>query len=200
MDKADWDKRYADSDLLWSVEPNRFLVAEIAAHAPGRALDLAAGEGRNAIWLAELGWSVDAIDFSPVALAKAHGLARSREVELTWIEADVERHPLADLEYDLVIVFYLHLPWERMRPVLQRASAAVAPRGTLLLVGHDRSNLEQGHGGPKKPDVLYTPDQVAGELPGLLIDEAARRERSVETETGVVTAIDCLVRASRSES
>jgi SAM-dependent methyltransferase len=200
MDKADWDKRYAESDLLWSVEPNQFLVAEIATRAPGRALDLAAGEGRNAIWLAEQGWSVDAIDFSPVALAKAHRLAHAREVELNWIEADVERHPLTDLEYDLAIVFYLHLPWKRMRRVLHRASAAVAPQGTLLLVGHDRTNLEQGHGGPKSPDVLYTPDQIAGELPGLLIDEAARRERSVETDTGVVTAIDCLVRASRSES
>jgi len=200
MDKADWDKRYAGSDLLWSVEPNRFLVEETATLAPGRALDLAAGEGRNAIWLAEQGWNVDAVDFSPVALAKAQRLAQTRAVELNWIEADVEQHPLADLEYDLAIVFYLHLPWERMRRVLHRASAAVAPRGTLLLVGHDRTNLEQGHGGPKDRDVLYTPDQVAGELPGLLIDEAARRERSVETETGVVTAIDCLVRASRSES
>lgn len=200
MKKEDWDKRYSGTDLLWSVEPNRFLVEETAALAPGRALDLAAGEGRNAVWLAERGWSVDAVDFSTVALTKAHRLAEARGVALNWIEADVEQHSLAESEYDLVIVFYLHLPWERMRHVLHAASEAVAPQGTLLLVGHDRTNLDGGHGGPRNSDVLYTPEEVAGALPGLRIDEATRRERPVETEAGVATAIDCLVRASRSGS
>ena len=200
MKKEDWDKRYSGTGLLWSVEPNRFLVEETAALAPGRALDLAAGEGRNAVWLAERGWSVDAVDFSTVALTKAHRLAEARGVALNWIEADVEQHSLAESEYDLVIVFYLHLPWERMRHVLHAASEAVAPQGTLLLVGHDRTNLDGGHGGPRNSDVLYTPEEVAGALPGLRIDEATRRERPVETEAGVATAIDCLVRASRSGS
>jgi 2-polyprenyl-3-methyl-5-hydroxy-6-metoxy-1,4-benzoquinol methylase len=197
MNKEDWDKRYAGTDLLWSVEPNRFLVEETASLPPGRALDLATGEGRNAVWLAEQGWSVDAVDFSAVALAKARRLAEARGVELNWIEADVEQHSPTNGEYDLAIVFYLHLPWERMRHVLHGAAEAVAPQGTLLVVGHDRTNLDRGHGGPKDPDVLYTPEEVAGELPGLLIEEAARRDRLVDTETGVVTAIDCLVRASR---
>ena len=197
MNKDDWDKRYAGSDLLWSIEPNQFLVEETAALRPCRALDLAAGEGRNAVWLAEQGWSVDAVDFSAVALAKARRLAAAREVELNWIEADVERYSCAKSEYGLAIVFYLHLPWERMRHVLREAAAAVAPDGTLLLVGHDRINLDRGHGGPKDPGVLYTPDDVAGELPGLMIEDATRRDRPVETETGVATAIDCLVRASR---
>jgi SAM-dependent methyltransferase len=197
MNKEDWDKRYVGSELLWSGEPNRFLAEEVAALSPGRALDLAAGEGRNAVWLAEQGWNVDAVDFSAVALDKARRLARSRRVELNGIEADVERYSPTLGEYDLVIVFYLHLPWERMRRVLRQVAAAVAPGGTFLLVGHDRINLDRGHGGPKDPGVLYTPDEVAGELTGLTIEEAARRNRSVETESGVVTAIDCLVRASR---
>jgi SAM-dependent methyltransferase len=197
MNKEEWDKRYSGTDLLWSVEPNRFLVEEAAELRPGRAVDLAAGEGRNAVWLAEQGWSVDAVDFSTVALAKARRLAEAREVELNWIEADVERYSPARGEYDLTIVFYLHLPWERMRHVLHEAAAAVAEQGTLLVVGHDRINLDRGHGGPKDPGVLYTPEEVASELPGLLIGEAARRDRPVETETGVATAIDCLVRASR---
>jgi 2-polyprenyl-3-methyl-5-hydroxy-6-metoxy-1,4-benzoquinol methylase len=197
MDKKDWDKRYEGTDLVWSVEPNRFLVEETSALSPGRALDLAAGEGRNAVWLAEQGWRVDAVDFSAVALAKGRKLAEARGVEVNWVEADVERHRLADGAYDLVIVLYLHLPWERMKRVLQAVPSAIDPLGTLLLVGHDRTNLDQGHGGPRDPDVLYTPEQVAGELRDLRIEEATRRDRSVETETGVVTAIDCLVRASR---
>jgi SAM-dependent methyltransferase len=195
MRREDWNERYAGTDRLWSAEPNQFLVEETAEVAPGRALDLACGEGRNAIWLAQRGWSVDAVDYSGVALRKARRLAVEKGVEVRWIELDLETHTPAEKGYDMVIVFYLHLPWEAMRPVLHRAAAAVAPRGTFLLVGHDLTNLEHGHAGPQSPAVLYTPDRIAGELPGLEIVAAARRDRPVETDAGSVTAIDCLVRA-----
>lgn len=200
MNAEDWNARYAGSELLWSAEPNRFLVEEVRGLAPGRALDLAAGEGRNAVWLAEQGWQVDALDFSVVALDRGRRIAESRGVEVHWIEADVETFALPQRAYDLVAVFYLHLPWPRMRRVLQRSAAAVAAQGTWLLVGHDRTNLDKGHGGPKSPDVLYTPEQVAAELSGLRVDEAGRRDRDVETDSGVAVAIDCLVRATRAES
>ena len=71
MDAEAWDRRYVGSDLLWSVEPNRFLVAEVSGMEPGRALDVGTGEGRNAVWLAEQGWSVTGVDFSSVGLDKA---------------------------------------------------------------------------------------------------------------------------------
>jgi hypothetical protein len=99
--------------------------------------------------------------------------------------------------YDLVILFYLQIPWDSMRGVISRAAAGLSPSGTFLLVGHDRTNLDNGHGGPKSADVLYTPDQVAGELGDLRVVEAATRLRPVETEDGAVDAIDCLVRATR---
>ncbi len=83
-----------------------------------------------------------------------------------------------------------------MRGVLARASAAVAPDGTFLLVGHDLANLERGHGGPRSPQVLYTPQQVVEELGGLEVLEAGRRLRPVDTDEGTFTAIDCLVRAA----
>jgi len=199
MDRDDWNRRYEGSELLWTAEPNRFLVAEAGSLASGRALDLACGEGRNAVWLAERGFEVDAVDFSDVALEKARRTAEARGVEVSWIEADLESWALVERAYDLVILFYLQLPWDRMRPVLHRAARAVAPRGTFLLVGHDRTNLEHGHGGPKSPDVLYAPEEISAELPGLGIIEAARRERSVETDQGTRTAIDCLVRAVAGE-
>jgi hypothetical protein len=81
--------------------------------------------------------------------------------------------------------------------VLTRAAAAVAPGGTLLVVGHDVENLNGGHGGPKDARVLFTPGQVAAELPGLLVEKAERVLRPVETETGEVQAIDALIRARR---
>jgi len=195
VDRDGWNRKYAGKEILWTAEPNRFLVAEVGGLKPGRALDLAAGEGRNAVWLAERGWSVDAVDFSEVGLEKGRRLADQRGVEVRWIRADLERYVPENRAYDLVIVFYLHLPWERLRPVLRHASAAVDNAGTFLLVGHDRTNLENGHGGPQSPQVLYSAEDVAGELGGLEVLEAAIRRRPVETDAGQATALDCLVRA-----
>jgi SAM-dependent methyltransferase len=199
MDREGWDRRYAGADLVWTADANRFLVEEVSTLAPGRALDLASGEGRNAVWLAERGWAVTAVDFSAVGIDKARRLAAGRAVDsIEWIEADLTDHVPEPGAFDLVVVLYLHLPWPRMAPVLRRAAAALAPGGTFLLVGHDRSNLEQGHGGPQDPAVLYTAESVAAELHGLRIVEAGRRERPVDLpEGGRVVAIDCLVRAER---
>jgi SAM-dependent methyltransferase len=87
MDSIEWDRRYGGRELLWTGEPNRFLVAETAALRPGSALDLACGEGRNAVWLAEQGWRVTGVDFSEVALEKARGLADARGVDAGWVAA-----------------------------------------------------------------------------------------------------------------
>jgi SAM-dependent methyltransferase len=195
VDREDWDRRYLEKDLVWSAEPNRFLVEEVAAVTPGRALDLGAGEGRNAIWLAGLGWRVTAVDFSAVALEKAGRIAASRGVEIDWVHADLGDYRPEPAAFDLVLLLYLHLPWREMASVLGRARAALAPGGTLLLIGHDRSNLDHGHGGPQRPEVLYSAGEVAGLLEGLDIEESGTRFRVVETEQGVKQAIDCLVRA-----
>ena len=195
MDREDWDRRYLEKDLVWSAEPNRFLVEEVGGLTPGRALDLGAGEGRNAIWLAGLGWRVTAVDFSAVALDKAGRIAASRGVEIDWVNADLGEYRPEPAAFDLVLLLYLHLPWREMASVLGRARAAVAPGGTFLLIGHDRSNLDHGHGGPQQPELLYTAGEVAGILVGLDIEESGTRYRAVETERGVVQAVDCLVRA-----
>ncbi|MGW2237435.1 class I SAM-dependent methyltransferase, partial [Streptomyces sp. NPDC001759] len=90
MDAADWDQRYRGSELVWRAEPNRFVEEELRDLEPsGRAVDLAAGEGRNAVWLAERGWEVDAVDFSGVALEKAERLAAGRGVRLRTVRADL---------------------------------------------------------------------------------------------------------------
>ena len=82
MDEAGWDERYAAAELIWTAEPNRFVVAELTGLPPGRALDLGAGEGRNAIWLAEQGWDVTAVDFSAVGLDKGRAVAARRGVRI----------------------------------------------------------------------------------------------------------------------
>lgn len=184
-------------ELIWHAEPNRFLVEEVARMKPGRALDLACGEGRDALWLAERGWQVTGVDFSPVGLAKARRLAVVRRVDVSWLRADVLEWNPPQTAFDLVIVMYLQLPADARRRVLSRAARALTPGGTLLVVGHDSTNLTEGTGGPQDPAVLFSPEDVANDLPGLDIERAERVRRPVHTEHGDVDAIDALVRAVR---
>jgi len=198
MDRADWDRRYAGSELLWTARPNRFLVAETEELAPGRALDLACGEGRNAVWLAERGWRVTGIDFSEVALEKARRLAASRNVEADWIAEDVLRYAFQPAAFDLVLMLYLQVPAAERSQIIRSAAGAIAPGGTFVLVGHDSRNLEHGYGGPRDASVLCTADDVVADLDGLAVERADLVERPVETpEGGRAIALDVLVRARR---
>jgi SAM-dependent methyltransferase len=195
MDREDWDRRYAGRELLWTGEPNRFLVAETAGLRPGRALDIACGEGRNAVWLAEQGWQATGVDFSEVALAKARQLADVRGVQTDWVAADLVDYRPEPYAFDLVIVFYLQVSAAQRHAIVRAAAEAVAPGGTFLLVAHDSSNLEQGYGGPQESEVLYTAEDVVADLDGLQVERAARVERPVQTPEGERVALDALVRA-----
>lgn len=208
MDSVQWNKRYATSELVWTAEPNRFLPPEVEGLLAGKALDLACGEGRNAVWLAAQGWQTTGVDFSDKGLEKAAGLARARSVdaETTWVSADVTSWQ-PDGPYDLVIVFYLQLPEPQRRAAMGVAARALGPGGTLVVVGHDTDNLVRGVGGPPDPSVLFSPDDLARDLASsgvadLVIERATQVERPVTTlgeagETVERVAIDCLVRASR---
>lgn len=196
-EQADWDRRYSGQDLVWGAGPNHFVAQEVTGLAPGRAVDLGAGEGRNAIWLAEGGWQVTAVDFSAAGLARAERLAAERSVTVEWVHADLLAWEPASRGYDLVLIAYLHLPSAGLSRVFRAAAAAVAPGGTLLVIGHDRDNLARGHGGPQDPDRLYTPGLVTAELAGLDVSQAGQVTRAVRTPEGERTAIDTLVRASR---
>ena len=197
MDSNVWDERYAGDDLVWSAEPNRFLVAEVEALPPGRALDVACGEGRNAVWLAEAGWDVTGVDFSKVGLDKARRLADARGVSVQWELADVTEYTPSPESFDLVIVMYLHLPEAARGVAFRHAAAAVAAGGSLLVVGHDITNRTVGWGGPRDSAVLYGPEDVVIDLDRLETVKAERVRRPVPTDDGEKVAIDVLVRATR---
>jgi SAM-dependent methyltransferase len=197
LDREEWDRRYAGSELLWSAEPNRFLVAEVAGLPPGRALDLACGEGRNAVWLARRGWRVTGVDFSEVAIEKARRLAAARKVAVEWLVGDLLDFGFAAEAFELVILFYLQVPRVEREQIVRASARAVAPGGTFLLVGHDSRNLESGYGGPRQQAVLYTPDDIVADLDGLDVERAETVERPVETPEGERVALDALVRARR---
>lgn len=199
MDKSIWDSRYAEREYVWTAQPSRFLVQEAQGLTPGRALDLACGEGRNAVWLGEQGWQVTGVDFSLVGLEKARRLASERGVEANWIAADLLEFRPEPRAFDLVLMFYLQVPASERAPILRRAAEAVAAGGIFLVVAHDSSNLGHGYGGPQRAEVLYTADDVVGDVAGgaLRIERAERVERPVETPEGVRIALDALLRASR---
>ncbi|QSB14200.1 class I SAM-dependent methyltransferase [Natronosporangium hydrolyticum] len=197
MDSADWDARYAASpDLVWTANPNRFVVAATTDLSPGRALDVAAGEGRNAVWLAERGWLVTAVDFSPVAVQRGRQLAHDRGVDVSWEVADVISYQPEPAAYELVVIAYLQLPRADLAAVLRWAAAAVRPGGSLVVVGHDLANLTDGTGGPQDPAVLQTPDAVVADLPGMQIRQAETARRPVVVDGETVEALDTVVVAT----
>jgi len=195
MDSSEWDKRYAGTELVWTAEPNRSVVEELQALPPGRALDLGAGEGRNAIWLAHRGWQVTAVDFSAVGLEKGRRLAETSRAAVDWVHADLREYQPEESVFQLVLVAYLQLREADLHGVLRRAAAALAPGGVLLVVGHDVTNLTEGTGGPPDPAVLYTPESIVRPLSELTVLRAER----VRRPTGAGEAVDTLVRAVRAK-
>lgn len=205
MDADAWDQRYTASELVWSREPNQFVAAELTDLPPGTAVDLAAGEGRNALWLASRGWRAMAVDFSQVALDKGARLAADPDVDLDvqWVCADATRWQPAE-PVDLVVMAYFQVPAEDRRRAVRGAATMLRPGGTLLLVAHDSTNLTDGTGGPQDPAVLMSADDVLADLDGIDVDvlraERVAREVSSSDEHGGVerrTAWDCLVRVVR---
>jgi SAM-dependent methyltransferase len=206
MDSHAWDERYAGTELVWSRGPNQFVEQRLADLPPGRAVDLACGEGRNAIWLAGRGWRVHGVDFSQVAVDKGRTLAEHAGVEVAWARGDATSWQPPE-PVDLVVVAYLQLPAADRRAAARNAVRMLAPGGTLLWVAHDSTNLAEGTGGPQDPAVLMTAEDVladldAAEVPAVDVVEAGRVERVVAAEDGHGaeqhrTAYDALVRLTR---
>ena len=202
MHKDKWNQRYSEKELLWPQEPSEILKKETADCPPGQALDLAAGEGRNAFFLAAQGWEVTAVDFSEVAVQKGRNLAAKLELPVKWEVQDLTAYRPAEGSYDCITIFYLHLPWEEFSEVLRRATAALKPQGVLLVVGHDSTNPEAGTGGPQNPDVLYSPADITAlfsTIETLEVERAERQRHALdhgEGESGTAQ-IDCVVKARR---
>lgn len=163
--RAMWDERHAARDPIEAHDPDPTLVDVASGLAPGRALDLGTGDGRNALWLAGLGWRVTAADFSAVALARAADRAAAAGLAVDWRLEDLLAWGPEPDAFDLVLLMFLHLPRAELARVHEAACRAVAPGGTLLVVGHDLANLGTGAGGPQDPEVLYTPADVVAGLP-----------------------------------
>jgi len=197
-----WNDRYAGQELVWSAGPNELFASQVSGLQPGKALDVACGEGRNAIWLAEEGWDVTAIDFSDVGIKKASQIAEKRGVSLTWIAEDVSTWNLPQEEYDLVAVLYLHTGEAERKLWLRNVLNTVKPSGTFIYIGHDPSNIASGVGGPQDLALLPSVDEITNTMEDFQIESAKIIERPVLNEPGhgkelKGIALDCLIRATK---
>ena len=201
---AFWDERYRSSSTLWSGEPNPQLVTEASDLSPGSALDVGCGEGADAIWLAERGWRVTAVDVSTVALergaAHAHDVGADVAQSITWLHADLVQWVPSAASYDLVSAQFLHLP-EVQREVLHgRLAGSVAPGGTLLVVGHHPSDLQSGVPRPSVPGLLFTSSEVADSLDRgqwLIEVNESRARQTLDPEGHATTIHDSVLKARR---
>jgi SAM-dependent methyltransferase len=186
MRATEWDERYAERQQ-WSSEPNRLVADLLADLPPGDAVDLAAGEGRHALWLAGRGWRATAVDFSAVGLDR--GRAQPGSDAVTWVVDDVRTWTAPDASLDLVLVAYLHLPQDETVPLLTRTVDWLRPGGRLLVLGHDVENLTAGVGGPPDPEILHSVERLAPVAARLEVD----RLEQVRRETPAGTALDTLL-------
>ncbi len=202
LDAAGWEERYGAAGAVWSARPNATLVAHTAHLTPGTALDLGAGEGRDAVWLAQQGWDVTAVDFAATGLARGAQAAAEAGVEVRWVQADVATWQ-DDTQFDLVSTHFIHLAPQARRGFVARAARRVAPGGTLLVVQHDALDLAAPVGRPHDPGMFPGADDVRDELlalgTGWDVQVAAAVPRTVTTAQGeTVTVHDAVLRARRS--
>ena len=190
MERQSWDERYSAPDRKPLGEPNALVVEELQGARPGTALELAAGEGRHARWLAGRGWQVVAVDFSEVGLGRAKRQASDEGLRVSFVVADVHTFPLPSARFDLVLATFFH-PRRSERPGLYpRLAEALAPGGTLLLVSYDKANLAEGRKGPQDPDFLMDPPVLAAELRELgLHVTRAETVRMPEAVNAVIRAV-----------
>ncbi|HEX7807013.1 MAG TPA: class I SAM-dependent methyltransferase [Cellulomonas sp.] len=202
MDAAAWDARYAAGGRVWTPQPNVWAVEALGDLPPGTALDLGAGEGRHALWLAGLGWDVTAVDFSAEALRTARTVqaaeAPGTTAHVEWVQADLLTYSPEPGSQDAVLLMYIHLLPADRRALVRSAARALAPGGTLLVVGHDLTNPAEGTGGPSDAAVLFTAQDVAADLAGSAGVEVRRAERRARAVEGAPRpALDAVVVAVR---
>lgn len=204
FDAAFWDERYRSAGALWSGNPNPYLVSEVSELRPGTALDAGCGEGADALWLAARGWRVTGTDLSAVALGRAarHAAEAGPAIagRIDWVRTDLIGWDPGVARYDLVSSQYLHLPPGAREALLRSLTGAVAPGGTLLVVGHHPSDLQTTMPRPPMPELFFTGEDIVPLLdPGdwTVITDAAPQRSAPDPDGRPVMIRDTVFRARR---
>jgi SAM-dependent methyltransferase len=198
LDKAFWEDHYHGSGGHREGRPSPQLVSELADLTPGTALEAGCGEGANAVWLAEHGWQVTAVDISATALRRARAHADSLGVDvsgrISWVEADLTAAPPAAAGFDLVTAHYLH-PVAPFAQMVRLLADAVAPTGTLLVVGHDPADAHSSAHAPA--EVSFSAEELAAGLDASCWEVEVAETRTRDDATHDTTFHDAVLRAKR---
>jgi SAM-dependent methyltransferase len=179
-----WNERYGADEYFYGTEPNGFLRDTASALPRGRTLCLAEGEGRNAVWLAEQGFDVHAVDISTAGVDKTRRLAASRGVNVHAEVGDLNDWVIESDSWDLIVSIFAHTPSALRRRLHRAVVAGLAPGGTFVLEAYTPDQIPLGTGGPKDPDMMPTAALLRDELAGLRFDICRETAREIVEGTG----------------
>ena len=174
-----WDKRYDTDEYVYGTEPNGFLKSVADRIPKGKILCLGEGEGRNAVYLAELGHKVTAVDSSPVGLKKARRLAENRDVAIETIVADIEQYSIQPDSWDAIVSIFFHLLPEPRRNLHRQVAAGLRPGGVFILEAYTIDQLRFKTGGPKTEELMMSLEALKEELEGLYFEHGMEMEREI---------------------
>lgn len=202
MDASTWDERYLAASNVWGAQPNVFVVEYLKDLRPSTMLDVAGGEGRNAMWCAKRGWAVEVVDFSGAALDRFDEWAVHERIKDRCVatQADVTQpYEVLVAPAGLVLMAYLQVPNDALNAAVHEAVNHLRVGGTFFGVFHARENRDSGFGGPQDPAILPTVDELLAiaAKEGLTVITAENKERAVLTPEGERTAIDVVILACR---
>lgn len=186
--KEFWNQRYREKEFAYGIEPNEFLKEQLAQLPPGRILFPGEGEGRNAVYAAQLGWQVNAFDWSEEAKNKAIRLAERFGVLIDYQVGEFEHIDLPASAYDAVSLVFVHFPADKRRLFHRRLFQSLKPGGTLILEGFSKEHIRWNSqnervGGPKDPTMLFSIDELQDDFAGLGI--SVLEEKEVELNEGL---------------
>ncbi len=160
MSKDFWNSRYSEKEFIYGTQPNKFLEHQLKNLKPGKALFLAEGEGRNAVYAAKLGWLVDAVDFSSSAKVKALKLAERNYVKINYDVCDLNDYNFKENYYDLVVLIFVHLPFDLRKKVFENSIKALKQNGKLIFEAFSKEQIKNTSGGPRSEDLLYSEKEI----------------------------------------
>lgn len=181
MNRTFWNSRYAENEIIYGHQPNRFFKNFIDTHKPGSILLPAEGEGRNAVYAATRGWKVDAFDFSEEAYKKAIALSRKKNVSINYQVQEIETFT-AGKKYDAVGLIYVHLPKNTRQEFHKKVHDTLRPGGFLILEAFAKEQIDFNSGGPKDISLLYDAPTICQDFPFLHTLFCGQRE--IELDEG----------------
>ncbi|MDE2430866.1 MAG: class I SAM-dependent methyltransferase [Burkholderiales bacterium] len=174
-----WDERYSATEYAYGTAPNDFLKAHVSAIPKGKVLSLAEGEGRNAVFLAQQGYTVTAVDASIVGLSKAQKLADAHQVSIECIHADLAHYDLGEHQWDGIISIFCPLPSSIRQALYKKLVCALKPQGVFLLEAYTPAQIGRGTGGGNSVDLMQSAASLRSELTGLTFTHLVECERPV---------------------